>query len=70
VGDLLKVKLQETREQITRLLALEDELRSSIDYLDICPTCSPKQELTACTSCELHASNQSAPDLVAGFHAQ
>jgi MerR family transcriptional regulator, copper efflux regulator len=70
VGDLLKVKLQETREQITRLLALENELRSSIDYLDTCPTCSPKQELTACTSCELHASNQSAPDLVAGFHAQ
>ena len=70
VGDLLKVKLQETREQITRLLALENELRSSIEYLDICPTCSPKQELTACTSCELHASNQSAPDLVAGFHAQ
>jgi MerR family transcriptional regulator, copper efflux regulator len=70
VGDLLKVKLQETREQITRLLALENELQSSIEYLDICPTCSPKQELTACTSCELHASNQSAPDLVAGFHAQ
>ena len=70
VGDLLKVKLQETREQITRLLALENELLSSIEYLDICPTCSPKQELTACTSCELHASNQSAPDLVAGFHAQ
>jgi MerR family copper efflux transcriptional regulator len=70
VGDLLKMKLQETREQITRLQALESELRSSIDYLDICPTCSPKQELTACTTCELHASNQSAPDLVAGFHAQ
>ena len=70
VGDLLKVKLQETREQITRLQALESELMSSVAYLDICPTCSPKQELTACTTCELHASNQSAPDLVAGFHAQ
>ena len=70
VGDLLKVKLQETREQIARLRALESELKSSIEYLDICPTCSPKQDLTACNSCELHASNQSAPDLVAGFHAQ
>jgi DNA-binding transcriptional MerR regulator len=70
VGDLLKVKLQETREQIARLRALESELQSSIEYLDICPTCSPKQELTACNSCELHAQNQSAPDLVAGFHAQ
>ena len=70
VGDLLKVKLQETREQIARLRALEAELQSSIEYLDICPSCSPKQELTACTACELHAQNQSAPDLVAGFHAQ
>ena len=70
VGDLLKVKLQETREQIARLRALEAELQSSVEYLDICPTCSPKQELTACTACEMRAHNQSAPDLVAGFHAQ
>jgi recombinational DNA repair protein RecR len=70
VGDLLKIKLQETREQIARLRALESELQSSIEYLDICPTCSPKQELTACTACERHANDQSAPDLVAGFHAQ
>ena len=70
VGDLLKNKLEETRAQIARLRALENELQSSIEYLEICPTCSPKQELTACTACELHAQNQSAPDLVAGFHAQ
>jgi MerR family copper efflux transcriptional regulator len=70
VGDLLKDKLEETREQIARLRALEAELQSSIEYLKICPTCSPKQELTACNACELHAHDQSAPDLVAGFHAQ
>jgi len=70
IGDVLKVKLLETREQIARLRALEHELQSSIEYLEICPSCSPKQELAACTSCELHAQDQSAPDLVAGFHAQ
>jgi MerR family copper efflux transcriptional regulator len=70
VGELLKTKLQETREQIARLLELETELQSSIEYLETCPSCSPQQELTACTACELHAQDQLAPVLVAGFHAQ
>ena len=69
VGELLREKLAETREQIARLRALEDELRSSLDYLETCPSCSPKQELTACTSCELHGRDEMAPDLVAGFRA-
>lgn len=69
VGELLKDKLQETREQIARLSALEEELRTSLEYLETCPSCSPKQDLTACTSCELHEQGSAAPDLVAGFHA-
>ncbi len=68
VGELLKEKLEETREQIARLQALEHELQSSLEYLETCPKCSPLQELTACTSCELHEQGKSAPDLVAGFH--
>lgn len=69
VGELLKEKLEETREQIARLQSLENELRSSLEYLETCPKCSPQQELTACTSCELHEQGAPAPDLVAGFHA-
>lgn len=69
VGELLKEKLEETREQIARLQSLEHELRSSLEYLETCPKCSPQQELTACTSCELHQQGEAAPDLVAGFHA-
>jgi MerR family copper efflux transcriptional regulator len=69
VGELLKEKLGETREQIARLQALEHELRSSLEYLETCPKCSPQQELTACNSCELHEQGALAPDLVAGFHA-
>jgi MerR family copper efflux transcriptional regulator len=70
VGELLKTKLAETRDQIARLRLLEVELESSIEYLETCPHCSPQQVLTACTACELHAQNEMAPDLVAGFHAQ
>ena len=69
VGEVLRDKLAETREQIARLRALEEELRSSLDYLETCPSCSPKHEVTACTSCELHSQDQLAPDLVAGFRA-
>jgi MerR family copper efflux transcriptional regulator len=69
VGELLRDKLAETREQMARLRALEDELRSSLEYLETCPSCSPQQELTACTACELHEQGALAPDLVAGFHA-
>jgi DNA-binding transcriptional MerR regulator len=69
VGEVLKEKLEETREQIARLQSLENELRSSLEYLETCPKCSPQQELTACTSCELHGQGEAAPDLVAGFHA-
>jgi len=69
VGELLRDKLAETREQMARLRVLEDELRSSLEYLETCPSCSPKQELNACTACELHAQDELAPDLVAGFHA-
>lgn len=69
VGELLRDKLQETREQIARLSALEEELRSSLAYLETCPSCSPSHELTACTNCELHEQGALAPDLVAGFHA-
>jgi MerR family transcriptional regulator, copper efflux regulator len=69
VGVVLKDKLEQTRQQISRLRALEDELRSSLEYLETCPSCSPAQELKACTSCELHGRDELAPDLVAGFHA-
>jgi DNA-binding transcriptional MerR regulator len=69
VGDLLKEKLADTRDQIKRLAALEAELRSSLEYLDTCPSCSPEHELKACTACELHEEGEAAPDLVAGFHA-
>lgn len=67
VGHLLKDKLDDTREQIKRLKALESELQSSLDYLNTCPTCSPDHELHACTSCDQHDEGEIAPDLVAGF---
>jgi DNA-binding transcriptional MerR regulator len=69
VERLLKQKLSDTREHIGKLQALEKELVESLEYLETCPTCDPKQIIDACTACELHDEDHEAPDLVAGFHA-
>jgi DNA-binding transcriptional MerR regulator len=69
VDTLLKEKLADTREQIERLQQLECELQASLDYLRTCPTCDPNQIINACSACELHAENEHAPELVAGFSA-
>jgi DNA-binding transcriptional MerR regulator len=65
---LLRQKLEETREQLSRLRGLEQDLVASLEYLETCPTCDPKQIIEACSACELHDEDQEAPDLVAGFH--
>jgi DNA-binding transcriptional MerR regulator len=69
VDVLLREKLDNTREQIERLRQLESELQASLDYLRTCPTCDPKQIVDACSACALHAENELAPELVAGFSA-
>ena len=62
-------KLQETREQIQRLVALERELAGTLDYLETCDSCDPARMLSACSSCEKHECGMDAPDLVTGLSA-
>lgn len=74
-------KLEDTREQLQKLKALESELQTALTYLQECSSlCEPARSLHECRSCELrhepHApggchNGQSAlgaiPDLVRGF---
>jgi len=62
-------KLEETREHLHRLQALERDLRASLDYLDTCEVCDPARLLSSCTSCDLHDCSTHVPDLIAGFRA-
>jgi MerR family transcriptional regulator, copper efflux regulator len=57
-------KLQETRATIARLVALEAELKSSLDYLDGCRPCAVVSGVHACRGCDEHH-GQSPPALVA-----
>jgi hypothetical protein len=69
VQDLFREKLDETREQLKRLTALESELTASLAYLVTCDSCDSEELLGACTSCARHECEHKTPDLVAGFRA-
>jgi MerR family transcriptional regulator, copper efflux regulator len=66
--EVFREKLASTRDQITRLRALEAELADSLRYLEACDTCEPTRIFTACTRCD-HRDDKREPDLVAGFRA-
>jgi MerR family copper efflux transcriptional regulator len=69
VQDLFREKLEETREQLRRLHALENELTASLTYLATCDSCDSEELLGACISCARHDCDHKTPDLVAGFRA-
>jgi len=70
VRAMYEEKLRETREQITKLAALESELHASLSYLGTCGTCDPVRLITACSCCEVHEETETQPDLVAGLHSR
>ena len=70
VRAMYEEKLRETSEQIERLGALQEELRTSLQYLGTCGTCDPVHLITACSCCEQHDEAEAEPDLVAGLHSQ
>lgn len=65
--NVYKKKLDETRENLRRLAALEGEIVRSLDYLDTCDVCEPSRLLSSCQACEHHDRDQEVPELVAGF---
>lgn len=69
VREVYAQKLAETRAQIARLRALENEIEASLDYLATCNVCEPQRALPACQCCDHHPREQEVPDLVAGFRA-
>ena len=64
--ELFDTRLQQTREQLGKLRALESELESSLAYLDVCESCDPVRSPVACTGCDLHDCAHPAPELVLG----
>lgn len=66
--ELYAQKLEETRVQRERLIALERELVASLAYLDTCDSCDPKRLIQSCSSCDMHGCSTHVPGLVAGLH--
>ena len=67
VREIFTDKLRETRETITRLSHLADELAESLAYLERCRSCSPNQGQSECCSCENHGADREVPLLVDGI---
>ncbi len=62
-------KLAEVQGKLTELHRLEQELLSSLNYLDACQSaCDDHLHKESCPACERHADQPSAPALVAGAH--
>jgi MerR family transcriptional regulator, copper efflux regulator len=66
---VFEARLLQTREQLSKLHALEAELSASLDYLNVCDNCDPVRSTTYCTGCDLHGCEHEAPDLVLGVQA-
>jgi len=70
VREVYTKKLDETRAQIARLTALEDEILASLQYLEACHSrCQSGRARHTCQACKHHPREQTVPDLVAGFRA-
>jgi len=67
VQDLFREKLDDTREQLRRLSALEGELTASLTYLETCDSCETEELLGACAACARHDCQHKTPELVLGF---
>jgi len=67
VQDLYREKLEDTREQLRRLTALESELEASLTYLETCDGCETEELLGACAECARHDCGHKTPELVLGF---
>ena len=59
-------KLDQTRDTIAKMQALEAELQSSLQYLEACQTCSNTGSIEACAECDsaLHLDSET-PCMVA-----
>ena len=69
IRQIYKDKLRAAREQLNRLTDLTKDLERSVGYLETCETCDPTHLISGCPSCEFHAKNEEAPDLVVGIQA-
>jgi DNA-binding transcriptional MerR regulator len=62
-------RLAETRGQLTRLRALEQELEETLQYLHTCEECKPVRTTSDdCPQCPVDHGMKDEPALVAGFH--
>lgn len=66
LGEMLKKKLDEVREQRRKLEQLESDLVAGLEYIAGCHVCEPEHLTSECGECRLHGHDGRQPLLVAG----
>ncbi len=65
--EMFRGRLQQTRDQVERLMQLERDLGESLAYLEGCRVCTSDHDLEGCATCDSPAHTDTrAPSLVAG----
>jgi DNA-binding transcriptional MerR regulator len=68
VREVFAEKLQATRDQLTQLRSVENDLLEAIEYLDSCDTCTPVYTPSSCGVCDHHGHHPDhTPRLFAGL---
>ncbi len=67
--EMFRGRLQDTRDQVEKLLKLERDLAESLAYLEGCRACSHNHHVDGCVSCDSVHADTEAPELVAGIHS-
>jgi DNA-binding transcriptional MerR regulator len=65
---LFQEKLAETKKSIERLRILEQELVSSLEYLQTCKHCHHEEKIAVCCACDQPHTDERPPQLIAGLH--
>ena len=60
-------QLKETKQQIQRLTLLANELKNSIQFLDVCNSCQQEHDPLACQACHKHSEKQAWPLLISAL---
>jgi DNA-binding transcriptional MerR regulator len=70
VRAVFQEKLQQTRDSLTQLQVIENDLVAALDYLDSCQHCAPVYQPRECRSCDHQGHERGvAPELFAGLSA-
>lgn len=67
IREIFSDKLRETKDTLSRLSRLVEDLTETLAYMDSCRSCEPTHVQTECGTCGIHGHDGRAPVLLEGM---